>query len=261
MELETLLYRKEGPLAYITMNRPEVLNAYNLQMCDELRRVWWDFRDDDALRVAIFTGAGERSFSTGLDVKEVVAKGMGSPSLSYAGVPMLTARDFQVWKPVIAAVNGVCVAGGWHFVSDADIVICSENATFFDVHTRTGLINPMESVDLMSKVPPGEVLRMVLCAGDYRMTAQRAYQIGLAAEVVPFDQLIPTATTIAGQIAEKSPDGVRGSLEVIWSAINNQRAPSYPLGMALMHRHRTSRDRQEGYGAFLEKRKPQWTGA
>ena len=260
MELQTLLYQKEGAIAYITMNRPEVHNAYNLRMCDELRQVWMDFRDDDNLRVAVLTGAGDKAFSTGLDAKEIVEKPIESPSLSYAGVPMLTARDFQVWKPVIAAVNGICCAGGWHFISDADIVICTEEATFFDVHVQVGLVNPVEAVDLMSKIPPGEVLRMVLSGSDYRMTAQRAYQVGLATEVVALDQLLPTATSIAQRIADKSPEGVRGSLEVMWSAINNRRTPSYPVGMALLHRNFLSEDRQEGLRAFVEKRKPRWTG-
>ena len=260
MELKTLLYEKHGPICIITMNRPEVLNAYNLQMVDELRHVWWDFRDDGGLQVAILTGAEERSFSTGLDVNEIIEKPFASPSMVYAGVPTLTARDFQVWKPVIAAVNGVCCAGGWHFISDADIVICSENATFFDTHVEVGLVNPVEAVDLMSKVPPGEVMRMVLCGRDYRMTAQRAFQVGLATEVVPLDRLIPTAMTIAGQIAEKSPKAITGSLEVMWSAINSRRTPSYPLGMALLNRDVLSQDRQEGFDAFVEKRKPRWTG-
>ena len=90
MELRTLLYEKHGPICTITMSRPEVLNAYNLQMVDELRQVWWDFRDDDSLHVAILTGAGERSFSTGLDAKEIIGKPFASPSLVYAGVPTLT---------------------------------------------------------------------------------------------------------------------------------------------------------------------------
>lgn len=260
MELKTLVYEKRGPICIITMSRPEVYNAYNLQMVDELRRVWWDFRDDETLRVAILTAAGDRSFSTGLDAKEIIQKPMESPSLVYAGVPMLTARDLQVWKPVIAAVNGICCAGGWHFISDADIVICSENATFFDTHVRVGLVNPEEAVDLMSKVPPGEVMRMVLCGGDYRMTAQRAREVGLVTEVVPLAKLVPTAIAIAEQIADKSPEGVRGSLEVMWSAINNQRTPSYAVGMALLHRNFLSEDRKEGLRAFVEKRKPRWTG-
>ena len=259
MELRTLLYEKHGPICTITMSRPEVLNAYNLQMVDELRQVWWDFRDDDSLHVAILTGAGERSFSTGLDAKEIIGKPFASPSLVYAGVPTLTARDFQVWKPVIVAVNGVCCAGGWHFISDADIVVCSENATFFDTHVEIGLVNPVEAVDLMSKVPPGEVMRMVLCGRDYRMTAQRALQVGLATEVVPLNELIPTAMTIARQIAEKSLKAASGSLEVMWSAINSRRTPSYPLGMALLNRDMLSQDRREGFDAFVQKRKPRWT--
>lgn len=259
MKFDTLLYEKEGPIAFITMDRPQVYNAYNLKMCEELRQVWIDFRDDDELRVAVLTGSGDKSFSTGLDAKEIVDNPIESPSLVYSGLPMLTARDFQVWKPVIAAVNGICCAGGWHFISDADVVICSDQATFFDVHVQVGLVNPVEAVDLMSKVPPGEVLRMVLSGSDYRMTAQRAYDVGLVSEVTSLNDLMPRAIRIAKEIAKKSPDGVRGSLEVIWSAINNLRTPSYSVGMALLHRNFDSPDRKEGLNAFVEKREPRWS--
>lgn len=258
MQLETLIYEKRGPICVITMNRPEVFNAYDKKMVDELRLVWADYRDDDNLRAAVLTATGDKSFSTGLDAKEVVLKPVISQSMSDMGVVTLTNRDYNIWKPVIAAVNGVCCAGGWHFIADADVVICSDNATFFDVHTRIGIINPEESVDMMSKIPAGEVMRMVLCGGDYRMTAQRAYDVGLVSEVVPVDKLVSTAIAIAEQIAEKSPESVQGSLEVMWNALQNQRVPYYPMGMALLYRNFYSKDREEGLRAFVEKRQPIW---
>lgn len=234
--LAALRVERRGAVLVIEMNRPDVLNAYDRQMTSELRAVWRWLRDEDALRVAVLTGAGTRSFSTGLDVTDTLDAGVLSPSLDADGRVALTARDLRVNKPVIAAVNGYCCAGGWHFINDADIVLCSATATFFDTHVDVGLSNPVEAVGLLSRLPAGEVLRMVLSGRAYRLDAQRALQLGLVTEVTEPARLVARAVEIAEVIAGHPPGVLAGSLEVIWRAIEAQRADAENLGLALLAR-------------------------
>ncbi len=232
----TLDVQRRGPVLVIVMNRPHVHNAYDRQMTAELRSVWRLFRDDRTARVAVLTGAGEQSFSTGLDVTDTLEAGVLSPSLDADGRVLLTARDLQVSKPVIAAVNGYCCAGGWHFINDADIVLCSATATFFDTHADVGLANPVEAVGLLSRLPATEVLRMVLSGRAYRLDAERALQLGLVTEVVEPAALVDRAVEIAEVVAKHPPEVLAASLEVIWRAICHQRAEAEHLGLALLAR-------------------------
>lgn len=163
MDLEALVYEKRGHVVTITLNRPHAMNAYDSVMCGELTRVWEEVQRDDDVRVAILTGAGDRAFCSGIDVKEMASGGQVF-SVS-RGEVRLTARQCKVWKPVIAAVNGFCIGGGLHFVTDADMTICSENSTFFDTHLRIGQVMAVEAIGLSRKIPLGEVLRMVLTSG------------------------------------------------------------------------------------------------
>ncbi|MEU8802371.1 enoyl-CoA hydratase/isomerase family protein [Spirillospora sp. NPDC048819] len=241
MKHETLDVTRNGPVLLVVMNRPEVLNAYDARMVRELRAVWRSFRDDDDLRVAVLTGAGDRSFSTGLDVDDTLTTGVASPSLDEDGRVALTSRDLRVHKPIIVAVNGHCCAGGWHFVNDADVILCSDNATFFDTHIDVGLANPVEAVGLLSRLPLTEVLRMVTSGRAYRLGAERARELGLVTEVVPLDDLVPRALEIAHVIARHRPDLLSNSLETIWTAVEDQRARAEALGLALLMRA-SSRD-------------------
>lgn len=245
-----LRVERRGPVLIIVMNRPEVLNAYDRQMTHELRTVWRLFRDDDTARVAVLTGAGTRSFSTGLDVTDTLDAGVLSPSLDADGRVMLTARDLRVYKPVIAAVNGHCCAGGWHFINDADVILCSANATFFDTHADVGLSNPVEAVGLLSRLPATEVLRMVLSGRAYRISADRALQLGLVTEVTAPDVLVDRAVEIAETVAAHPPEVLAGSLEVIWRAIDKQRADAEQLGLALLARTDATRSGRPLMEAF-----------
>ncbi|MFA1545988.1 enoyl-CoA hydratase/isomerase family protein [Actinomadura chokoriensis] len=236
MTYETLDVSRDGPVLIVVMNRPGVLNAYDRRMVAELREVWRAFRDDGELRVAVLTGAGDRSFSTGLDVDDALAGGVASPSLDEDGRVALTSRDLRVFKPVVVAVNGHCCAGGWHFVNDGDIVLCSDNATFFDTHIDVGLANPVEAVGLLSRLPLTEVLRMVTSGRAYRLGAERARELGLVTEVVPPADLVPRALEIAHVVARHRSDLLAASLETVWTAVEDQRARAEALGLALLMR-------------------------
>jgi len=233
---ETLRVGRDGGVLLVVMDRPEVHNAYDRRMVGELRTVWRALRDDDALRVAVLTGAGDRAFSTGLDVDDALAGAVRSPSLDEDGRVALTARDLRVYKPVVVAVNGYCCAGGWHFVNDGDVILCSENATFFDTHIDVGLANPVEAVGLLSRLPLTEVLRMVVSGRAYRLGAERARELGLVTEVVPAGRLVERAMEIARLIARHPPDLLAASLETIWTAVDDQRARAEALGLALLSR-------------------------
>lgn len=174
----TLDTERHGRVLLVTLNRPHRLNAYDRAMVDELRTTWTEFGRDDTLHAAVVTGAGTTGFCTGFDVDDTLAAGVTSPSLDYAGRVALTAKDVGVMKPVVAAVNGYCTAGGWHFVNDADVVLCSETATFFDTHHDVGIANPVEAVGALSRLPLGEVMRMVLTGRDYRIDAARGTSSG-----------------------------------------------------------------------------------
>lgn len=234
--MNTLDVTRDGRVLLVTMNRPEVLNAYDARMVRELREVWRTFRDDDGLRVAVLTGAGDRSFSTGLDVDDTLATGVASPSLDEDGRVALTSRDLRVFKPIVVAVNGHCCAGGWHFVNDADVILCSDNATFFDTHVDVGLANPVEAVGLLSRLPLTEVTRMVASGRAYRLGAERARELGLVTEVVPLEDLVPRALEIAHVMAQHPPGILANSLETIWTAVEDQRARAEALGLALLKR-------------------------
>lgn len=234
--MNTLDITRDGHVLLVTMNRPEVLNAYDARMVRELREVWRTFRDDGDLRVAVLTGAGDRSFSTGLDVDDTLARGVASPSLDEDGRVALTSRDLRVFKPIVVAVNGHCCAGGWHFVNDADVVLCSDNATFFDTHVDVGLSNPVEAVGLLSRLPLTEVTRMVASGRAYRLGAERARELGLVTEVVPLEDLVPRALEIAHVMARHPPGILADSLETIWTAVEDRRARAEALGLALLMR-------------------------
>lgn len=233
-QLSALTVGRDGPVLVVVMNRPDVLNAYDRAMVNELRAVWRFPGQSPDLNAAVLTAAGTRSFSTGLDVDDTLRSGAVSPSLDQDNRVSLTSKDVGVFTPVVAAVNGYCCAGGWHFVNDADVVLCSPRATFFDTHIDVGLTNPEEAVGLLSRLPLTEVLRMVASGRAYRMDAARAHQLGLVNEVAPDDMLLGRALEIAQVIAAHPPELVRTSMETVWSAVLEQRASAERLGLAML---------------------------
>ncbi len=230
----TLAVSVDASVLVVTMNRPERLNAYDRVMVEELRSVWRYFAKADDLRVAVITGAGDRSFSTGLDVDDTLESGAASPSLDQDGRVSLTTKDLGIYKPVVVAVNGFCCAGGWHFVNDGDVILCSDNATFFDTHIDVGLSNPVEAVGMLDHLPLTEVLRMVGSGRAYRIGAARAYELGMVTEVVAPELLLPRALEIARTIALHPSPILMRSLEVVWAPVLAQRAAAEQLGLAYL---------------------------
>jgi enoyl-CoA hydratase/carnithine racemase len=217
---ETIRYEtSDDHVATITLNRPDVLNAFDRTMCEEMRDAWKAVKEDPAVNAVVLRAAGDRAFCAGLDTK----KSYGQPDDIWNHEDpgeLLSPKWQQVWKPVVCAVNGICTAGAFYFVNEADIVICSENATFFDSHVTFGLVSALEPVGLMRKIGLGETLRIALSGNDERVTASTALRIGLVTEVVAPDDLWSRAHTIASGIARKPTAATQGTVRAIWESLD-----------------------------------------
>ena len=170
-------------MATITLDRPEVLNAFDRQMCNEVRAAWRLVKDDPEVHAVVLRARGDRAFCAGLDTKK--AYGQPDDVWNHEDPGELLSPKWQkVWKPVVCAVQGICTAGAFYFLNEADIVICSPEATFFDSHVTYGMVSALEPIGLMRRVGLAHTLRMALSGNDERVTAATALQIGLVTEVV-----------------------------------------------------------------------------
>ncbi|MDO8751103.1 MAG: enoyl-CoA hydratase-related protein [Dehalococcoidia bacterium] len=262
MEFETVLYEKKGHIAFITLNRPQMLNAISPKMSAEMYQVWRDIKADSNIRVAVLTGAGERAFCSGMDVRARTAS--GTPEMDTevrfaesGGRSRITARRNDCFKPVITAVNGMVVGGGLHFLTDSDINICSENATFFDTHLELGLMITGEVLDLSRRgVPLERLMRMALLGKKERMDAQEAHRIGIVSQVVPLKELLPTATGLAEIVAEMPPLPTMLSVEAIWRGVYSGDEDAKTAAEILNRYNLRGTEATEGLMAFAQKRKP-----
>jgi len=217
-------------VATITINRPEVMNAFNQQMIDEFVDVWGTIREDDDVHAVVLRAAGERAFCTGLDVKERLAFPPNIWNHEDPGAG-LSPKQQHVWKPVITAVHGMCAGGAMYWLNESDIVICSDDATFFDPHVTYGMTSALEPIGMAWTVPLLEVLRWSLLGLDERMSAERALEIGLVSEVVPRDQLWDRAHELASIIAAKPPAAIQGTVKAIWQSLDMTRNQALALGL------------------------------
>lgn len=206
-------------VATITLNRPEVMNAFDRQMCEEMRAAWKLVKDDPSVHAVVLQAEGDRAFSAGLDTK----KRYGQPDDIWNHEDpgeLLSPKWQKCWKPVVCAVQGICTAGAFYFVNEADVVICSTDATFFDSHVTYGLVCALEPVGLMRKVGLAESLRIALMGNDERVTAATALQIGLVTEVVEPADLRARAHEIAAAIAAKPSAATQGTVRAIWESLD-----------------------------------------
>ncbi len=220
MAYQTILYETtDDHVATITLNRPDVLNAFDRTMCEEMRAAWRTVKDDPSVHAVVLRAAGERAFCAGLDTK----KPYGQPDDVWNHEDpgeLLSPKWQQVWKPVVCAVHGICTAGAFYFVNEADVVICSDDATFFDSHVTYGLVSALEPVGLMRRVGLGDTLRIALSGNDERVTAATALRIGLVTEVVSRSDLFARAHEIAAGIARKPTAATQGTVRAIWESLD-----------------------------------------
>ncbi|MFF7470885.1 enoyl-CoA hydratase-related protein [Streptomyces sp. NPDC008092] len=208
---------KESGVAVVTLDRPERLNAVDLATAAELSAAWRALRFDDTVRAVVLTGAGGRAFSTGLDRDAVVPQ----PSSPYSQDDPLIAigpKSNDLWKPVIAAVAGMACGGAFYLLGECDFVVADETAAFFDPHTSYGMVSAYESVLMAQRMPYGEVARMVLMGNAERVSARRAYEVGLVSEVTGAGEALEAAVRCATVIAGYPTEGVQGSVRALWAA-------------------------------------------
>jgi enoyl-CoA hydratase/carnithine racemase len=258
---QTLEIQRRGHVGWLIFNRPQVRNAMNNAMRDELRLAWTELAGDPEVRVIVNTGRGQ-SFQTGADVTELATDGMGMER--YRASVEAWDMGFTSWqlgvdKPVIAAVNGICAGGGLHFVADADIVLAASDAAFTDPHVSVGQVTAIETVALMRKMPAEAVLRMALVGRHERMSAARALELGLVSEVIdPPERLPEAAQELAEKIARNSPAAVRATKRALWGALERGLTEACRAGAAEMTGMWGHPDQTEGPAAFAEKREPRW---
>jgi len=242
------LHDKKGKIAYVTLNRPEKMNALNTELIHELSRTWVDFREDDRLWVAILTGAG-KAFCVGADYRSV-------DDPEFTTTPIETPSHHQIWKPVICAINGQALGRGMGLALGCDIRVASEAAQFGCPEPKFGTIT---RVDIFEPYLPLGIASEVLLMGD-NLSARRAYELNLVNRVVPQEQLVKEATAIAERLCENAPLAVRGMKEMLSKNKDLSRAEADALFEVVKARVRSSEDREEGMNAFKEKRKPRWQG-
>jgi enoyl-CoA hydratase/carnithine racemase len=258
---ETLVVERRGRVGWLIFDRPDAGNAMDATMLAELEQAWVELDADPEVRVIVNTGRGS-SFQTGLDVIQLSrdrdALREQSRRTKRAELK-LTAWHNSVWKPVIAAVNGVCAGGGLHFVADADIVIAASTATFLDPHVSIGQAAAYEDIALVRKSPMEPITRMALIGRHERLDAARAYQLGILSEVVdPPDRLPEVAQELAEKIARNSPAAMRATKKALWSALEAGLTDASRAGARELVGMWGHPDQTEGPLAFAEKREPRW---
>ncbi len=244
-------YEKEGRIAIFTINRPEARNALSMQVRKELNDALLDFRDDPDLWVGIITGAGDKAFSAGADIKEfrpgpMVVKGMVAPI-----------RPDQIWKPFIAAINGFALGGGLELAMECDIRIAAEHARLGQPEVNIGFMPGGGGTQRLPRFVPRAMAAEILLTGE-PIDAQEAYRIGLVNKVVPLDQLMPTVKEWAETICRKGPLGVMAAKEAMVRGYSMTLGEGLQLERDLANRVRTSEDFMEGARAFAEKRAPDY---
>jgi len=258
MDLQFVQYEKRGHIAYVTFNRPERMNALHPPCHVEMDGVWDDFVADKSMWVAIVTGAGDKAFSAGNDLR-YTAEHRGEPMpRNKGGFAGITGR-YDIFKPLIAAVNGFALGGGFEIALSCDIIVAAEHARFGLPEPRVGLMAAAGGVHRLPRHIPLKIAMGMLLTGK-QITAQEAQKWGIVNEVVALKELIPTAERWAAEIMECSPLSVRASKEAAMSGLGlpvEQAIAKHYEGQAQLFR---SKDAIEGPLAFSQRRKPNWSG-
>jgi enoyl-CoA hydratase/carnithine racemase len=272
MIYNTILFEQRGHTACITLNRPDVLNSVSIEMMRELKAAYQQVEENDDIWTLIITGAGKKALCTGADmaVFELTKKNGQTTGVDMWGEPMLSSlRQWEVpqeatppyltmTKPIICAVNGVACGAGLDLVSTCDIAIAAEHATFFDPHVSIGVVSGREMVRMARVLPLNVAMRMALMGKHEKMSAERAFQIGLITEVVSGDELMNRAWEIAETINKNAPLAVRGTRMAIRKGLTLPIYEAELLAESYRMRCAQTDDAVEGPTAFIEKRDPVW---
>ena len=264
-----LLFEKRAGIAYLTFNRPERRNAISPQMMLQLADAWLEFRDDPALRVAILTGAGSEAFCVGGDLQLLMPlfTGARAPADEWDArllsnldrVPIALLKPFELYKPIIAAVNGYALAGGCEILSATDLRVASRTASFGLSEAQRGLVPGGGSMVRLARQVPHCKAMEILLLGD-RMPAAEAHRIGLVNEVVEPSAVMPRAEELAARLARNGPLALRKIKEAVLRTSGEPLARAYEIENECSAAVMASKDAREGPRAFMEKREPVFTG-
>ncbi len=252
-----IIYEKKDKIAYVTINRPQAMNAMDNETYQELADAWRDIDSDQGVWVGIVTGAGDRAFSAGADLKKMEGRPREGEFWEpwRANTPQ---AGLETIKPMIAAINGYCLAGGMELALACDIRIASETASFGSPEVKWNVLHGYGALRLVHAIPLASAMEMLL-TGE-RIDVHEAHRIGLISRVVPQDELMPTAIKIAQQICENAPISVRITKEIAMRGLSMPLADGLRYHAALNRILHTSEDTLEGPGAFTDKRKPVYKG-
>jgi len=259
MNYENILFEKKNSIAYVTVNRPKVLNALNMATMEELRAAFHDIKNNAELRVVILTGAGEKAFIAGADIGEL-AQNTGPAAKEYTlrGQSVVNLIE-NLGKPVIACINGFALGGGCEIAMACTMRLASETAKLGQPEVKLGIIPGYGGTQRLPRLVGKGIAMQLLLTGEM-ITAQEAYRIGLVNEVTASADLIPRAETIAQKIIANGPLAVQYTMEAVNKGMETPLAEGLYIEAALFGVASVTEDKKEGTAAFLEKRPAQFKG-
>ena len=255
---ETISVEIKNNVGIVTLNRPEVLHAFNEVMRAEIKDTWRAFREIDEVHSILLTASGDKAFCVGIDRSGEMTALEDSENLFGTSNNFmyddpgddLGPKSCDLWKPIVCAVNGMCCGGAFYFLSECDVILASDNATFFDPHVTYGMPAVYEPIKMTQRMPLGEILRLTLLGNHERLSADTALRIGLISEVTSIDELHETAVWIAEAIASQPPIAVQASLRAIWAANDLGRLNALSLAPSILTAGMSKSAMQEGQKAF-----------
>ena len=257
-EFETLLLEIAEGVATVTLNRPEVLNAFDERMQDELAALWQGLRSDDDVRAVVLTGSGEHAFCVGIDRSDIPVDTEFDPFTYQDPGHRIGPKTQQLWKPVVTAVNGMACGGAFYLLGESDVVICADHATFFDPHVTYAMTAAYEPILLGGRMAFGDMVRMTLMGAYERLSADTALRTGLVSEVVPGADLLDTARQLATTIASQPPTTIQATLRTLWASRNLTPDQATSLGNVFLALGTSARALKEGQDAFANQPRPKW---
>ena len=256
-DLSTVTYAVRDHVAHVTLNRPEVHNAFNERMQTELAGLWRHIRVDDEVRVVVLTGAGNQAFCTGIDRGDIPTDEEFDPFTYDDPGQRIGPKSQGLWKPVIAAVNGMACGGGFYLLGESDIIIAAASATFFDPHVTYGMTASYEPILLTGRMAFGDLVRMSL-VGVMSASAWTAREAGLVCEVVAAEELLETSRSLAEVIASQPPTSVQATLRTLWAARSLSPEQALGLGNVFLQLGTSARALREGQELFAQQKRREW---
>jgi E-phenylitaconyl-CoA hydratase len=235
MERAAILFDVADNVATITLNRPDSLNSFNNDMAADMQWAWETVRDTDDIHCVVLQANGDRAFCTGVDIRSENLWFMKDNAFNSfdPGETLGPKLKYKVWKPVVTAVHGLCAGGAQYFLNESDIIICSDDAVFFDPHANVGIVSALEPIGMLHRgMPLGDVLRWALMGNEERITAETAFRLGLVTEVLSREALRDRAREIALSIARRNPKAIQGTIRAIWESLDMTRTAALQNGFS-----------------------------